>query len=156
MDKRIFDDTTDFSMLQPCTAKNNIMGFETMALRVADKNLVHLSLIFESEVKKGTQGYYVDFNAKREDAHGGYVSLTVQSNQWIVILDGELRVLPDHLFQHAFTTDELIEFRCSVCGKISGDNHDGPYGEKHVAYQMIVGGAHLHNVLADCNMDLRV
>jgi hypothetical protein len=142
-------------VLQPCTATNNILGFSTTALQVTEQNFATLTIHFDSDIylNTGTNQHYFTICAKRGDF---YRDLTLSVGDWIVLVRGEILTFPDSLFRHAFTTDELIEYRCSVCGKISGDNQVGDYKEKHVAYLITVGGQPMHSGLEDCNMKLKV
>lgn len=157
MSMKIFDASADLLPLQPCTAKNNMLGFETAAVQITEKNMATAAIMFNSNVWQDGDGYVIAFRAKRsyEDSRDHDV-LKVRETDWIIVLDDELRVIPDRLFSRAFTTDRVIEFRCSVCGKISGDTESGSYGEKHPLYQIATIPGVPQNVLADCNMDLKV
>lgn len=153
MSNKNYDATNvDFKSLQLCTAKNNILDFETGAIQANEKNFGHLAVLFEASIIDFPVRMDVKF--RRGDSSR---ICKIQLDDWLVMLWGEIHVFPDFLFRHTFTTDELIEFRCSVCGKISGDNQDGSYNEMHAAYTIAyLDGRPDHNVLAPCNMDLKV
>lgn len=149
----------NLDVLQPCTAKNNLLEVETTALRVTEKNIGHLAMYFGAEIWGSEGGYYILVPATRdpENFKDGHVGVTFRVGDWIVLLRGEIHKMDDKTFRHTFTTDEVIEFRCTVCGKISGDSEDGAYGEKHAAYTIaFLDGRPSHNVLEDCNMDEKV
>lgn len=146
-------------VLQPCAAKNNLLEVETTALRVTEKNIGHLAMYFGAEIWGSEGGYYIRIPATRdpENYKDGFVRVTFCVGDWIVLLRGEIHQMSDEIFRHTFTTDEVVEFRCTVCGKISGDNVDGAYGEKHAAFKVVrLDGRGAHNILEDCNMDEKV
>jgi hypothetical protein len=150
---------TDFGSLQLLTARNNMFDLETGAIQVTEKTIGHLAITFTTEIRQKSdlnRTYYIFVPLKRGDE---VERKAIERGDWLVMLRGEIHIFPDFLFRHTFTTDELIEFRCTKCGKISGDNQDGPYGEKHNVVQpvFIAGqGLMMRSELEDCNMDERV
>lgn len=145
----------NLDVFQSFRAVNNLLECETTAVRVTEKNVGHLCLHFGAELypNNSTQLPYFTVRATRKNPVG-YAELSFSIGDVILFVRGEIHKFDEKTFNYTFTTDELIEYRCTKCGKISGDNQVGTYKEKHVAYTVAyLDGSSMQNVLEHCNMD---
>lgn len=148
MPEKIFDaSNVDLSTFQLFSARNGQLDLDTAALRVTLQNIGVLSLAFNSDVHRHSDDNipYFGFRAKRDTEHGcRYIEFLV--GDVLVFVRDEIRRFDKEIFENTFTTTEFIEYCCSVCGKISGDNEVGTYSETHP----VTDG------LAYCDMKLKV
>jgi len=154
---KLYDANTDFSMFDLFTAKNNILDREVAAFRVTEKNIGTLAIHLGAELWYGKEDSpYVSIRCARANDVAGHVTVGFHVSDVLVFLNDEIHRFTKTIFEQTFTTDEVVEFRCTVCGKISGDNVDGAYGEKHAVATMVVDERPVRSILEDCNMDEKV
>lgn len=148
MPDKIFDASNiDLSTFQLFSARNGQLDLDTAALRVTLQNIGVLALAFNSDVHRhgDDKTPYFGFKAKRDTEYGcRYIEFLV--GDVLVFVRDEIHRFDKEIFENTFTTQELIEYRCSVCGKISGDNEQGTYNEMHPG----------PGVLVNCDMKLKV
>jgi len=153
---KLYDANIDFSMFALIAAKNTILELETAALRVTEKNIGTLAIHLGTDLLYANGVPYISIACSRVDGMGGHVAQTFWVSDVIVFLNDEIHRFSKKIFEHTFVTDEVVEYRCTICGKISGDSVDGAYGEKHVAYEIATIPGIPQRVLQDCNMNEKI